>query len=85
MCECFFLRETDKALADELIPIWETQVDKTNKELTTNWRDASGFSHLSGYNADGSARDLGSRSRGFKSHYSDKNSATKPPSFRSHL
>lgn len=84
MCECF-LRETDKALADELIPIWETQVDKTNKELTTNWWDASGFSHLSGYSADGSARDLGSRSRGFESHYSDKNSATKPPSFRSHL
>lgn len=70
MCECF-LRETDKALADELIPIWETQVDKTNKELATSWWDASGFSHLSGYNADGSARDLGSRSRGFKSYYSD--------------
>lgn len=81
----FFLRETDKALADELIPIWETQVDKTNKELTTNWWDASGFSHLSGYSADGSARDLGSRSRGFESHYSDKNLATKRWWFRSRL
>lgn len=67
----FFLREADKALADELIPMWETQVDKTNKESAISWWDASGFSHLSGYSADGSARDLGSRSRGFESHYSD--------------
>lgn len=46
MCECF-LREADKAFADELILMWETQVDKTNKESATSWWDASGFSHLS--------------------------------------
>ena len=38
-----FFEEADKALADELIPIWETKVDNTNKESTTSWWDASGF------------------------------------------
>lgn len=70
MCECFFERN-GQGFGSKLIPMWETQVDKTNKESATSWWDASGFSHLSGYSADGSARDLGSRSRGFESHYSD--------------
>ena len=37
-------RETDKALANELILKWETQVVNTNNESTTGRWDASGFS-----------------------------------------
>ena len=46
MCECFFER-SGQGFGSKLIPMWETQVDKTNKESATSWWDASGFSKLS--------------------------------------